>query len=54
MSLAESLLSKVPQYTRNARHIRSVVQHGTPKKWANLARVEYERLRRRVRLDSPP
>lgn len=54
MSLAESLLRKVPQYTRNARHIRSVVQHGTPKKWANLARVEYERLRRQVRLDSRP
>ena len=54
MSIAEKLLRKVPQYTRNARHLQSVIQHGTPTKWANLAKVEYERLRRRVRLDSHP
>ena len=54
MSLAEKLLRKVPQYTRNARHLKSVLQHGTPKKLANLARVEYERLRRRVEVSSHP
>ncbi len=54
MSLANRLLQKVPQYTRNARHLRSVVQHGTPCKWANLAQVEYERLRKRVRVNSHP
>jgi MoaA/NifB/PqqE/SkfB family radical SAM enzyme len=54
MSLADKLLRKIPQYTRNARHLRSVVQHGTAKKLANLAKVEYERMRRRVKVDSHP
>lgn len=54
MSIAEKLLRKVPQYTRNARHLRSVVEHGTPRKWANLAHVEYERMRKRVRVGSHP
>lgn len=54
MSLAQRLLQKVPQYTRHSRHLRSVLQHGTALKWSNLARVEYERLRRRVRVDSHP
>lgn len=48
MSLAEKLLKKSPQYTRSARHLRSVVFHGTPRKWSNLALVELERWRRRV------
>ena len=34
------LLKKIPQYTRGSRHLRSVIQHGTPHKWANLLRVE--------------
>jgi MoaA/NifB/PqqE/SkfB family radical SAM enzyme len=54
MSLADTLLRKIPQYTRNSRHLRSVIQHGTPAKLANLAKVEYERLRRRVRVNSNP
>ncbi|TDP71506.1 radical SAM protein [Roseateles toxinivorans] len=54
MSLADRLLQKIPQYTRNARHLRSVVQHGTPGKWANLARVEYERMRKRIQVASHP
>jgi MoaA/NifB/PqqE/SkfB family radical SAM enzyme len=54
LSIAERLLKKVPQYTRNARHLNSVMQHGTPRKWANLAKVEYERIRRKVRVDSHP
>lgn len=54
MSLAQQLLKKVPQYTRNARHIRSVLQHGTPRKWANLARVEIERKLRRIELTAYP
>ena len=54
LSIAERLLKKVPQYTRNARHLQSVVQHGTPLKWGNLVRVEYERLRRKVRVDAHP
>ncbi len=54
MSLADKLLRKIPQYTRNSRHLRSVLQHGTPAKLANLAKVEYERMRRRVRVDSHP
>ena len=54
MSIAQQLLKRVPQYTRNARHIRSVVQHGNTTKWANLAKVEYERMRRKVRVASHP
>lgn len=54
LSIAERLLKKVPQYTRNARHLQSVVQHGTPLKWGNLLRVEYERLRRKVTVDGHP
>jgi MoaA/NifB/PqqE/SkfB family radical SAM enzyme len=54
MSLADTLLRRIPQYTRNSRHLRSVIQHGTPAKLANLARVEYERLRRRVRVKGNP
>jgi MoaA/NifB/PqqE/SkfB family radical SAM enzyme len=54
MNLAARLLKKVPQYTRNERHIRSVLQHGTPRKWANLAHVEAERKLRRVELKGHP
>lgn len=54
MSLAEKLLKKVPQYTRNARHFRSVVQHGTPRKWANLGLIEAERKLRRIELRGHP
>jgi MoaA/NifB/PqqE/SkfB family radical SAM enzyme len=54
MSLADTLLKKVPQYTRNARHLRAVVQHGTPTKWANLAKVEIERMRRKINVASHP
>ncbi len=54
MNFAERLLKKIPQYTRNARHLRSVIQHGTPRKWANLALVEAERLVRRIHVRSHP
>ncbi|TAK76247.1 MAG: radical SAM/SPASM domain-containing protein [Aquabacterium sp.] len=54
MSVAEKLLRKIPQYTRNSRHLRSVIQHGTPKKLANLAQVEWERMRKKVRVNSNP
>ena len=54
MNLAAKLLSKVPQYTRNERHIRSVLHHGNPRKWANLARVEAERKLRRIELQGHP
>ncbi|HXG22881.1 MAG TPA: radical SAM protein [Methylomirabilota bacterium] len=54
MSRAEQLLQKIPQYTRNARHLQSVLQHGAPRKWANLIRVELERKFRRVELKGHP
>lgn len=54
MSLAESFLKKVPQYTRTLRHARSVIQHGTPRKWANLVTAEWERKARKVRVKSLP
>jgi MoaA/NifB/PqqE/SkfB family radical SAM enzyme len=54
MRLVEKYLSKVPQYTRHARHLRAVMQHGTSKKWLNLARVEFERKRRKIHLSGHP
>jgi MoaA/NifB/PqqE/SkfB family radical SAM enzyme len=54
MSLASSFLKKIPQYTRGSRHFRSVVQHGNPRKWGNLALAETERKMRRVHLKSYP
>ncbi len=54
MSLAQALLKKVPQYTRNERHMRAVLQHGTPHKLANLARAEMERKLRRIECKSNP
>ncbi|HEU0119469.1 MAG TPA: radical SAM/SPASM domain-containing protein [Bryobacteraceae bacterium] len=54
MNVAERFLKKVPQYTRHLRHARSVLQHGTPKKWANLARVEWERKARRIEVSGMP
>ena len=40
LSAAQKYLTKIPQYTRNALHLRAVLQHGTPRKWANLAMVD--------------
>lgn len=54
MALVDRLLKKVPQYTRNERHLYSVIHHGNLRKWANLLRVEWERKRRRTRLRSRP
>lgn len=54
MQSVETFLKKVPQYTRNLRHARSVIQHGTPKKWINLLRVETERRMRRVEVRGLP
>ncbi|MCZ2073650.1 MAG: radical SAM protein [Bryobacterales bacterium] len=54
MSVAQKYLKKIPQYTRSARHFRSVLQHGTPRKWANLLRVEYERKTRAIEVKSRP
>lgn len=54
MSIADRFLKRVPQYTRHLRHIRSVLYHGTPRKWANLARVEMERKARKVRVSGMP
>jgi MoaA/NifB/PqqE/SkfB family radical SAM enzyme len=54
MSLAQTFLSKVPQYTRHSRHLRAVLQHGTPQKLANLALAETERKLRRVDCRSVP
>ena len=54
MSLAQRFLRRIPQYTRQQRHLWSVLRHGTPRKWANLARVELERKARRVELRGHP
>jgi MoaA/NifB/PqqE/SkfB family radical SAM enzyme len=54
MTLAQKYLKRVPQYTRNARHLWSVARHGTPRKLANLIRIETERKRRRIRLKGYP
>jgi MoaA/NifB/PqqE/SkfB family radical SAM enzyme len=54
VNVAQKYLKKVPQYTRNARHLWSVAKHGTPRKLANLARVELERKQRRIELAGHP
>lgn len=54
VSRAEAFLQRIPQYTRIGRHARAVLQHGTPRKWANLALVEAERKLRRISLRSRP
>ncbi len=54
MSLVRKFLKKIPQYTRNARHARSVIQHGTPRKWVNLVHAELERKLRRTKVRSRP
>jgi len=54
MRLAQKFLKRVPQYTRNQRHLWSVLKHGTPRKWANLARAECERKLRRIKVGSHP
>ena len=54
MSLVNKYLSKVPQYTRHNRHAWSVMRHGTPRKWVNLALAEIERKLRREQVRSRP
>jgi MoaA/NifB/PqqE/SkfB family radical SAM enzyme len=54
VTLAQQYLKKVPQYTRNARHLWSVASHGTARKLVNLARVELERKQRRIHLQGHP
>lgn len=53
-SRAASLLKRIPQYTRMGRHMRAVLEHGTPRKWANLALVETERKLRRIEVRGRP
>lgn len=54
ISLAEKFLRKIPQYTRGSRHLQSVLRHGSPLKWANLARAELDRKRRRITVRAHP
>lgn len=48
------ILTKLSQYTRMARHFRSLVQHGTPRKFTNLVRTELERRLRRIEVKGRP
>lgn len=50
----ERFLGAIPQYTRMGRHFRAIVEHGTPRKFANLALVEAERMARRIKLRGRP
>jgi MoaA/NifB/PqqE/SkfB family radical SAM enzyme len=50
----ERLLKRIPQYTRMGRHLRAVIRHGTPRKWANLVRVEAEMRLRRIEVTGRP
>ncbi len=50
----QRLLSRIPQYTRMGRHARALVEHGTPRKWVNLARVEMEMRLRRIEVKGRP
>lgn len=53
-SRAQRLLRRIPQYTRLGRHARSVVEHGTLRKWTNLALVEAERRMHAVQVRGRP
>ncbi len=54
MTRAQDFLKRIPQYTRAGRHIRAVIDHGTPRKWANLALIEAERKLRRIEVKGRP
>ena len=54
MSLAQDYLRRIPQYTRLGRHARAAIEHGTPRKWLNLALVEAERKLRRIEVRGRP
>jgi MoaA/NifB/PqqE/SkfB family radical SAM enzyme len=54
MPSVQDYLKKIPQYTRMSRHARAVIQHGTPRKWANLALIETERMMRRIEVRGRP
>lgn len=53
-STVQRLLTRIPQYTRMGRHARALVEHGTPRKWANLLRVETEMRLRRITVKGRP
>lgn len=48
------MLQTIPQYTRMGRHARAVLEHGTIRKWANLALTEAERKLRRIKVSGKP
>jgi radical SAM protein with 4Fe4S-binding SPASM domain len=52
--LNAKILKKIPQYTRNKRHLNSIIGHATAAKIFNLARVEMERKLRRVKISGYP
>ncbi len=54
MRLVQKFLEKIPQYTRNSRHLRSVIEHGNIKKIVNLFMAETERKLRRIKVSSRP
>ena len=52
-SLLRSLRT-LPQFTRTHRHARTLWQHSTPRRLANLARIEWEYRRRRTVVTGRP
>jgi len=48
------MLKRVPQFTRLGRHFKSVLMHSTPRKVANLLRVEMEYRLRRTEVKGKP
>ncbi len=48
------ILNKIPQYTRNKRHIQSIITHGNAFKLWNIVRVEIERKMRRIKTSGRP
>ncbi len=50
----EETLKKVPQMTRLKRHLRTLITHSTPRKLLNLAKVEWQRKRGRIRVSGRP
>jgi radical SAM protein with 4Fe4S-binding SPASM domain len=54
VSKLERELGKIPQYTRNLRHLKSFIKHTTAQKTINLMLIELEwRLRRQIVWGSP-
>lgn len=54
MFIKDKFLERIPQYTRNRRHIDSLFRHGTARKLYNLLKLEWNRNRRCIKVLGRP